>query len=96
MSAAFTTYLRITALSGSIATAFHGYKEREKRMRTPSDGPARRTVPLSLNAVGVLRDGLVGALIGPIAAPFVVPVLLVLPHPTKCPFSGKGAPSDLF
>ena len=62
---AFSIYLQITALSGFVVGAAHGHIEREKRM-----GP----MPLPLTAVAAMRDGLLGAVLGPLAAPFVFPI----------------------
>jgi len=76
----FSIYLRISALSGFFVGATHGHIEREKRM-----GPT----PLPLTVVAGMRDGLLGAVLGPFAAPFVFPVatLQIVKKSPGCPFS---------
>jgi len=79
----FAIYLRIAALSGSIVGATHGHLEREKRR-----GPlVESQYPEA--AVAALRDGLLGAALGPFAAPFVFPIATwqMVQTPIRCPFS---------
>ena len=79
----FAIYLQIAALTGSIVGAMHGHVEREKRR-----GPlAKSQYPEA--AVATLRDGLLGAVLGPFAAPFVFPMATwqMGQKPFRCPFS---------
>lgn len=79
---AFLIYLRISALSGFFVGAAHGHIEREKRM-----GPT----PLPLTVVAAMRDGLLGAVLGPLAAPFVFPIatLQIVQKSPGCPFTKR-------
>jgi hypothetical protein len=79
----FAIYLRISAFAGSIVGATHGHLEREKRR-----GPlVESQYPEA--AVATLRDGLLGAALGPFAAPFVFPMATwqAAQKPFRCPFS---------
>ena len=73
-------YVRISAFSGSILGATHGYLEREKRR-----GPLTKS-QYPEAAVATLRDGLLGAALGPFVAPFVFPIA-TFHTASRCPFS---------
>jgi len=83
MSLAARVYLQVTSFSGAIACGIHGSVEREKRMGV---------IPVPVALVGTLRDGMVGAFLGPFLAPIVFPYATLATassttKPVKCPFS---------
>jgi len=83
MSLAARVYLQVTSFSGAIACGIHGSVEREKRMGA---------IPVPVALVGTLRDGMVGAFLGPFLAPIVFPYATIAnasstTKPVKCPFT---------
>jgi hypothetical protein len=80
----FMTYVRIMTVTGSIVGATHGHLEREKRQ-----GPlVESRYPEAV--VVTLRDGLLGAALGPFVAPFVFPIAtwqMAQWWGFRCPFS---------
>ena len=83
MSRIGRAYLQTTSFLGAVVCAIHGSVEREKRMGV---------IPVPVALVGTLRDGVVGACLGPFLAPLVVPYDInanasLTSNPMKCPFA---------
>jgi hypothetical protein len=88
MSRALRAYLQTTSVSGAIVCGIHGSVEREKRMGV---------IPVPVALVGTLRDGMIGACLGPFLAPVVFPYATIATASSKksmkCPFT---EPPELF
>jgi len=79
MSHALLTYLKSTAATGAVATILHGHVQRERRMGS---------VPFPVTCVAWFRDGLLGAVVGPLVAPVLFPFLAAqTAHKIPCPMT---------